>query len=85
MQRFELDGANPTRQDLEKWETHLGHIQKATRPSSPCNQEYHNECPFVRHCDETIGLWVIDENPHDVDIEWIRKHAYRIGITDIDP
>ena len=28
--------------------------------------------------DTTIGLWCIDKNPKDVDIEWIRKNAFQL-------
>ena len=27
--------------------------------------------------DSTCGLWCIDRNPNDVDIDWIRKNAFR--------
>lgn len=26
------------------------------------------------------GLWAIDRNPNEVDLEWIRKNAYQITI-----
>lgn len=54
----------------------------AQRP--PCGNGACGECLYVRHYDETVGLWVIDEDPQEVDVEWIRKHAYRIAVTDSD-
>ena len=28
--------------------------------------------------DSTRGLWCIDKNPNDVDIEWIREHTFQL-------
>lgn len=28
--------------------------------------------------DTAVGLWCIDKNPNDVDIEWIRKNAFQL-------
>lgn len=28
--------------------------------------------------DTSMGLWCIDKNPKDIDIEWIRKHAFQL-------
>ena len=29
--------------------------------------------------DSTRGLWCIDKDPKDVDIEWIRRNAFQLG------
>jgi len=34
---------------------------------------------FLQHeYDSTRGLWCIDKNPNDVNIEWIRKNAFQL-------
>lgn len=32
--------------------------------------------------DSTYGTWMIDRDPKDVDIDWIRENAFQIGLTD---
>ena len=38
-----------------------------------------NELEVLRHYyNSTKGLYCIDKNPNEVDIEWIRKNAFRL-------
>ena len=44
------------------------------------NIEAHNLTfkQLQHHYDTTIGLWCIDKDPIDVDIEWIRDNAFKL-------
>ena len=33
---------------------------------------------YQHEYESTRGLWCIDQNPADVDLEWIRKHAFQL-------
>lgn len=37
---------------------------------------------LLHYYDTTCGLWSIDRNPQEVDIEWIRKNAFRLEPED---
>ncbi len=49
-------------------------IAKALKPSTEL-QYYH---------DTTVGLWCIDQDPKDVNIEWIRTNAFQLKPIDSD-
>lgn len=34
--------------------------------------------------DSTYGTWMIDRDPHEVDINWIRENAFQTRLTDAD-
>lgn len=34
--------------------------------------------------DSTYGTWMIDRDPKEVDIDWIRKNAFQTRLTDAD-
>lgn len=40
---------------------------------------------LLEHYDFTLGLWCIDRDPNDVDIEWIRQNAFQPRPIDSDP
>lgn len=33
---------------------------------------------LMAHYDFSLGLWCIELNPNDVDIDWIREHAFKL-------
>lgn len=35
--------------------------------------------------DTSCGAWVIDRNPHEVDIDWIRENAWQLTPIDNVP
>lgn len=39
---------------------------------------------LMQYYDTSCGAWVIDRNPQEVDIEWIRKNAYQLTPIDND-
>lgn len=40
---------------------------------------------LMEYYDTSCGVWVIDRDPHEVDIDWIRKNAWQLTAIDKSP
>lgn len=52
------------------------------------NEDTNNKLSYdklLEHYDFTLGLWCIDRNPNEVDIDWIRQNAFQPKPIDNNP
>lgn len=35
---------------------------------------------LLHYYNSTVGLWAIDKSPQEVDLDWICKNAFQLGI-----
>ena len=67
----------------------LGQIVIGGESGKACVQEdldkWNQLTSKIQHYhDITVGLWCIDRDPKDVDIEWIRKNAFQLKSVNND-